>query len=266
MITEPFRYLRLFFVQFRTSFLLAAQYRVEFLVDGVVSLVWTVASLVPLWVVFEQRAQVVGWSLDEALLVLGWFTLLNGVLEGAVNPSLGAVVEHIRRGTLDLILLKPVDAQFLVSTSRFQVWRFINVIAALIIFGVALTRLRMIPSLTSVLTSCALLGLAIGALYSIWILVISTAFFVVRVDNLHHFFTTIFDAARWPVNVYPKPVRFIFTFVLPLALMTTFPAEALLGKITPLSLLRIALLSIAFMVLARKIWLRALRHYASASS
>ena len=57
---------------------------------------------------------------------------MQGILEGAINPSLTSVVEHIRKGTLDFVLLKPADAQFLVSTARFHPWRAINVVTALV--------------------------------------------------------------------------------------------------------------------------------------
>jgi ABC-type uncharacterized transport system permease subunit len=79
--------------------------------------------------VFGVRQQVAGWSFEEALVVVGWFTLLRAVLEGAVSPSLTAVVEHVRKGTLDFVLLKPADAQFLVSTAKFEPWRIVDVSA-----------------------------------------------------------------------------------------------------------------------------------------
>ena len=59
-------------------------------------------------------------------MVVGWFTLLHAVLEGAVSPSLTAVVEHVRRGTLDFVLLKPADAQFLVSTAKLEPWHIVD--------------------------------------------------------------------------------------------------------------------------------------------
>ena len=74
-----------------------------------------------MFVLWAQRPTIAGWSLDEAALVTAWFTLLRAVLDGAVQPSLQAVVEHIRKGTLDFVLLKPADAQFLVSTARFEI-------------------------------------------------------------------------------------------------------------------------------------------------
>jgi ABC-2 type transport system permease protein len=110
------------------------QYRVEFLIEGALALFWSGWSLVPLLVVFGHRPQVAGWSFDEALVVMGWFILMKGVLEGAVNPSLTSVVDHIRKGTLDFVLLKPADAQFLVSTAKFEPWRVVDLLAAVTIF------------------------------------------------------------------------------------------------------------------------------------
>ncbi|HEX4620910.1 MAG TPA: ABC-2 family transporter protein, partial [Myxococcaceae bacterium] len=139
------RYLRLLAVQFRMSALLALQYRYDFLVDGAINAFWAFTALAPLLIVFQKRESVAGWSYGEALLVIGWFTLLEGVMEGSINPSLSAVVEHIRKGTLDFVLLKPADAQFLVSTAKIEPWHVVDVAGALVIFGVAFMKLGRWP-------------------------------------------------------------------------------------------------------------------------
>ena len=99
----------------RISAVQALQYRAEALGEALLTFVRVATTLVPLWVVFGQRPQVDGWTRPEMLLVVGWFTLLTGVLEGAVSPSLLAVIEHVRTGTLDFVLLKPADAQLLTT-------------------------------------------------------------------------------------------------------------------------------------------------------
>ena len=71
---------------------------------------------------------------------------------------------------------------------------------------------------------------AVVVLYSLWILTVSAAFYVVRIDNLSQLFNAVFDAARWPVDVFSRVLQFVFTFVVPLAVMTTIPARALLGQ------------------------------------
>ena len=94
----------------------------------------------------------------------------------------------------------------------------------------------------------------------------SAAFYVVQVDNLTHLFNAVFDAARWPVQIFRGVVRFVFTFVIPLALMTTYPAEALLGRLSPGALVGSVVGAGVFSWLARRVWLDSLQRYSSASS
>src|SRR4051794_39719618 len=107
-------------------------------------------------------------------------------------------------------------------------------------------------------------------LYSIWILVVSAAFWVVKVDNLSYLFGSLFDAGRWPIDifrgVFRGALRFAFTFIFPLALMTTYPAQALLGKLAPNTALLALAGGLVFATLSRQVWRRALAMYTSASS
>jgi ABC-2 type transport system permease protein len=240
------------------------QYRTDFLLDGFVEAFWMVTALGPLLVVFRMRSAIAGWSLGEALLVMGWFTFLEGVLEGVINPSLVTVVDHIRKGTLDFVLLKPADSQFLVSTARFQPWRGVNVVTAALIFAWGFHRIGRWPT-PSALALAATMGIvAVSVLYSSWILTVSAAFYVVRVDNLTHLFSAIFDAARWPIGVFRGVVRAIFTFVIPLALMTTFPAQALLGTLRPSSVATGIAGAVLMFVVARSVWTASIARYTSA--
>jgi ABC-2 type transport system permease protein len=260
------RYARLLALQLRISLTLGAQYRFDFLVRGAMALFWIAVALIPLVAVFQHRSQVAGWSYPEALVVVGWFTFLKAILEGGVTPSLTAVVEGVRTGALDFVLLKPADAQFLVSTAKFEPWRVIDLAGAGAILAYAFRLLGRWPAPADVAIAATLLLVAVVLLYSIWILVVSASFWVVRVDNLSYLLGSVFDAARWPVSVFPRALRFVFTFVFPLALMTTMPAEALLGRLSATAALVSAAGGLAFAALARIVWLRAIRAYTSASS
>ena len=261
------RYARLLAVQARTAVIGAMQYRADFLVRGGIALLWTGVTLVPILVVYGSRREVAGWSFPEALVVVGWFMLLKGILEGAISPSLTAVVEHVRKGTLDFVLLKPADAQFLVSTAGFEPWRVIDLVSGMLIFGYAFHELHRWPGPGSVLLAGLFLGVAVLLLYAIWILVVSAAFWVVKVDNLSYLFGSLFDVARWPISIFGRgALRVIFTFVFPVAIMTTYPSLALLGKLTAQDATFAVIGAVLFAAFARRIWLRALSHYTSASS
>lgn len=260
------RYARLLAVQMRTSFTLAVQYRFDFFVEGLLAVIWLAITLVPLAVVFARRPAVAGWSYPEALVVVGLFSMLKAVLDGGVMPSLNHVVDGVRKGTLDFILLKPADAQFLVSTARFEPWRILDFLGSVGIVLFAFHRLHRWPGALGVCLGLFLFAVALMLLYSLWILVVSLSFRVVKVDNLSYLFVSIFDAGRWPIHVFKGALRVVFTVVFPLALMTTYPAQALLGTLTLAHALYAGAGGLLFTALARFIWQQSLRSYSSASS
>jgi ABC-2 type transport system permease protein len=260
------RYAGLFRVQLEISVLTAMQYRTDFVVRGLIAVLGMAVTLVPVLVVFGVRQTVAGWTFPESLVVVAWFTLLRAVLEGAVSPSLTAVVEHVRHGTLDFVLLKPADAQFLVSTAKLEPWHLVDVFGSLAIFGYAFAKIGRWPSALNLLAGLAFLILAIVILYSIWILVVSASFWVIKVDNLSYLFGSLFDAARWPITVFRGALRIVFTFVFPIALLTTYPAMALLGRLDAKTAAGALAGGLVFAWLARRVWRRALAMYTSASS
>jgi ABC-2 type transport system permease protein len=257
---------RLIGIQLRMSAQLALQYRTDFVTEGLVEVFWAITAIVPLFVVWGARAEVAGWSLGEALMVTGFFTLLQSILEGAINPSMGLVVEQIRKGTFDFVLLKPMDAQLLVSTARVLPWRALNVITAIVMFAYGFVRLGRAPALIDVVSSILLFVFSTTLLYSLWMLSVSVAFYVVKLDNLTFLFGAIFDAARWPSTIFRGALRIVFTFVVPLAMMTTYPAEALLGRASVEKIAIAALAAVIAFVGSRLVWRRALGRYTSASS
>jgi len=192
--------------------------------------------------------------------------MLKAVLDGGVMPSLNHVVDGIRKGTLDFILLKPADAQFLVSTARFEPWRILDFVGSIGIVGFAFHRLGRWPTAAQACTGLLLFSVALMLVYSLWILVVSLSFRVVKVDNLSYLFMSIFDAGRWPVHVFKGALRMLFTVVFPLALMTTYPAQALLGTLGGARALLAGMGGLLFTAAARIVWQRSLRSYTSASS
>jgi ABC-2 type transport system permease protein len=260
------RYARLFVLQLRMSAVTAMQYRADFLMKGAMAFVWLGVTVVPLVSVFQHRGAVRGWTFPEALVVVGCFSMMKAVLEGAISPSLNSVVEHVRKGTLDFLLLKPVDAQFLVSTARVEPWKIMDVVGALGIFAFAFHRIGHAPGLHAVALALALMMVGVLVLYALWILVVSASFWVVKVDNLSYLFGSLFDAGRWPIAVFRGALWFAFTFIFPLGLMTSYPAMALLGRLSASTAIAAMVGGLAFASVARLVWLKALRLYTSASS
>ena len=260
------KYLRLFAVQLRLSASAGMAYRGDFLIEGVMSVGWLLITLLPLYVLYAERPAVGGWTMPEALVVLAYFTGVKGVLEGIVSPSFVDLVERIRSGAFDYVLLKPIDAQAMISVSRFEPWKMFDVLGALAIVTYAFVELGAPPTLPDLALGVALFVAGVLAMYSLWILCAAAAFWVVRLDNLTFLLGAIFDTARWPVTIFPRVWRIVFTFVIPLALMTTYPAQALLGQLRAETALGVCGGALGLLVLSRLVWRKAIRSYTSASS
>ena len=258
------RYLTLLGVQLRTALAQAVQYRSDLVVEGLVEVLWALAALVPLVVIYGARPSVAGWSFHEALVVTGCFTLLQGVNEGVVTPAMTALVENIRKGTLDFLLLKPVDAQFLVTTSRLRLWKSLNVLLGLGLMTHGVLRSGHGVTVGRLAAGLVMLAVAVALLLALWTCAGCAAFVLGKVDNLTYLFTSVFDAARWPSAVFPGLLRLVFTVVVPLAVMTTFPAEALLGRLEPWRLGAAVAGAVAALGASRWLWLRSLGRYTSA--
>lgn len=261
------RYLRLAMLQLRISAAEAMAYRSDFVIQGLISLGWMAITLLPYLVLFDGRRLIAGdWDAASALVVMSYFLGINAVLVGVVSPSVTSMIEQIRSGAFDYVLLKPVDAQLLVSTSRYEPWRIFDLLGA-IALGVYAFHLRgSAPAAIDVVVGMLLFVSGVLAMYAMWIACAAASFWVVRLDNLAYLLGAIFDTGRWPVQVFRGMWRLVFTAVIPVALMTTFPAMALLGRLSLTTGLATVGGSLLMLILSRLLWRAAIRNYTSASS
>lgn len=260
------RYARLAIVQLRVSAASAMAYRANFILEGVMTGAWMALTLLPIGVLFAGRDSVAGWDLPSALIVMAYFMGIRAVLEGVISPSLVDLVERIRSGAFDYVLLKPVDAQFMISASRYEPWKVFDLLAAIGLAIYAFVRRGEGPAPVDVALGVALFVAGVAAMYSLWILCAAASFWVVRLDNLVYLLGAIFDTARWPVQVFRGLWRTVFTFVIPVAVMTTFPAMALLGRLDARTAVATAAGAAVMVVTSRVVWRAAIRNYTSASS
>jgi ABC-2 type transport system permease protein len=260
------RYVRLAIVQLRMSAAAGMAYRADFLLEGVMTIAWMALTLLPLLVLYRGRETVAGWDFPSALIVVAYFMALRAMLEGVISPSLVDLVERIRSGSFDYVLLKPIDAQALVSAARCEPWKVFDLVGAIGLGVYAFAVRGHAPHPAELAAGMALFLAGLLAMYSLWILCAATAFWVVRLDNLSYLLGAIFDVARWPVQVFRGLWRIVFTFVIPVAVMTTYPAMALLGTTHASTMLATAGGAIALFVISRLVWTYAIRSYTSASS
>jgi ABC-2 type transport system permease protein len=249
----------------RASIAAAMMYRSNFVFGFFGGIGQTIGRVAPLWLVYQHTDAIRGWAPAEAMLVMSFFLILGAFQEGVLEPNLGEVVEAVRSGSLDLWLIKPIDAQVLVSMRKVDPTELMKGFAG-VILGVASLTVLGAPSVLDVAVAAAMLALGMTAIYGLWMLAICTSFWWVSVDNLRYLLMASTDAGRWPITVFGGLARFVLTAVIPVALVTSFPAMALRGQWGVAILAQAAAIALVFVVASRMLWRRGLASYTSASS
>ena len=102
--------------------------------------------------------------------------------------------------------------------------------------------------------------------YSLWISLATMAFWTVKIDNMTTILRAFFNMGRFPVDAYPAWLQRILTYVVPVAFVTTVPAEALSSEATPLAVGVAILVAVVMLWVSTRIWRFGLSRYTSASS
>jgi len=259
-------FLRLFGVYFRLNIMGELAYRVNFYVQLFQSLVELATALAGLAVIFTYTNNLAGWTSNEMLALVGVYFITGGVIGLVIQPSLEQFITAVRDGTFDFTLVKPEDAQFLMSFQVVNIWKVIDIVMGAAVLATSLIRLGdKVGAWQAVNFGFMLLTGAI-IIYSFWVMLATLAFWFVRVENILVIFQSMYEAGRWPISLYPGWLRFALTFIVPVAFATTVPAEALTGRLNENTLVGAIIIALVLLAASRLFWRIGLRRYSGASA
>ena len=242
------------------------QYRINFFLQLLQSLLTVGTGLVVLAVVFSKTNDLGGWSRPQLLAVMGVFTLVGGIIRTFIQPNMHRVVDDVREGKLDFALTKPADAQLLVSVREVRFWQLTDVLVGLVVLIVALAQLTPSPRWQDAVAFVALLLSGLVSIYCFWLMLASASFWLVRINEVQELFDGLFRAGQYPVGIYPGWLRYGLTFIIPLAFAITVPSEAVTGRLAWQSVVVMIGFTIVLLVVSRWCWKRGLRRYGGASA
>jgi ABC-2 type transport system permease protein len=240
------------------------QYPANFLASLIGTVFWLSMAILTVALFYSHTTHLGGWSFWETVALLGVFNALVGVIEGVLRPGIGSLADQIRHGAFDLVLTRPVDAQLYLTFRQLDLLRIADVLLGFALSSVALHRLGRSISAAHILAFAVTFASAVAVLYSVWVILMCLAFWFVAIENLPTVFDALFEAARYPASAYPKALRVIFVYVLPVAWTTTIPASALVGRLSPLAVLESIAVGATALLVSRAVWRIALRRYTSA--
>jgi len=243
-------------------------YQVNFLVQAMTVGLQMVFSLIFIKILFVSNKSIVGWGFNEALLVVGTYMIIEGVM-WTLCAYISALDRNIKDGTLDGILLRPVDAQFLISVWRGDVEDFVRIVSGVGVVAFALKNISFAAgelilnlALYFLLVLCALI-----ITYSLNLFLRSISFWTIEGGALFSLGMAVTRITQYPSDIfYGKTAKFLTTFIIPLAFMATVPAKVLAYGFDWKLVLLAFMLAFIFFFVSRQFFHFALRHYESGSS
>lgn len=205
-----------------------------------------------------------GYSLDQTIFFFLSFNLVD-ILSQLIFREVYRFRQAVVTGTFDFYLTKPVNALFRALLGGPDLIDFITLIplvGSIIFFMIRID----ITNFISILIYLLLLSVAFLIALAFHILVLSLAIITTEIDHAIMMYRDIVGMGRFPVDIYIEPLRGFLTFVIPVGVMMTFPAKALMGLLSLNLVIYAVLFSVFLFYLSLKVWDLALKNYSSASS
>jgi ABC-2 type transport system permease protein len=259
------RYWRIYRTFFLTSLRRELEFRANFIAKVIQNMVWVGFFVLILIVVYHNTDSVAGWTEGQSLILAATCFLIDSVM-GGMFWSLTEIPQHVRMGTLDFILTKPVDSQFWVSSRKFNFNQIGSFVAGLILVRVGLVSSHLHPSFFQCGAYFAMVFCSIAMFYSLLVSLMTLGIWLVRVDNLWVLGETTMQVARFPLDIYSQGIKRFLTLYIPLAFVAMLPARQLIEGFDLITVLEALAWAAGAFTAARLFWRFAATHYSSASS
>jgi len=260
------RYLTLYGLFLNQRFKILMEYRVNFVIGASSTVILQVSGLLTIWVVMSQIPSLNGWSLYQILLIYGLITLAKSINHMFADNLWTIGRSYIRTGAFDRFLVRPIDPLFHLLADRFchdGVGNFL-VGSALVVVSARALGIVWTPANLAFLFIMVLSG---GAIFIALNLITGTSAFwlmdavpVMRVVFDNHLF------AQYPLNIYPKAIGILLTWIIPYGLASYYPATHLMGSDTSWLAWLAPLMAVILLLIGYRVWQFGLRHYAGTGS
>ena len=261
------RYLGIYAALWRNSVTREMTFKANFLLWIIVELLWFGLQLCFIGVVYLHTNRIGTWTEWQVVMLIGASHFIQQIFQAFFLINCTNLSELIRTGKLDFLLLLPVNTRFVISLRQVDLGAFVNAASALGVMVFAAHQMHLVPAPLQVLGFLTLCVAGIVIHYSLMFLLASISFWTVRAQGIVWGYYNLFQIARMPDEAFHGLFKAIFTFAIPMLLVSNVPVRVLVNKLSsPFPLLLLLGMSLACFAVSEWGWRASVRRYTSASS
>lgn len=232
-----------------------------FLIGKMIRLVFFFAFVAA---VFRHVDTVAGYSLEETALFFLTYNLVDMSAQIFFRGVYGAR-RTVADGDFDFYLVQPCSPLFRMVCSTVDFLDLVTIVPVL--FMTALVFGKLPPAAWTAYAGYGLLvANGVALVFAVHVAVAALAVRTQEMDNAIWIFRNVMFMGRFPADVYGPPVRLALTLLIPVAVMTSFPAQAFLGRLAPAWAAYAAALTVAAVWGSLAFWRSCVARYTSSSS
>jgi len=261
------RYFKIYAALWQNSVTRETMFKGNFLLWIVVEFLWFGLQLTFIGVLYLHTEKIGTWTKWQVVMLVGASHFIQQIFQAFFLVNCTNLSELVRTGKLDFLLLLPINTRFVVSLRQVDLGAFVNAVSGAAVIAYAAHRLHFVPSLAHVAGFLALCLAGILIHYSLMFLLATISFWTVRAQGIVWGYYNLFNIARLPDEAFRGAFKAIFTFAIPMLLVSNVPARVLADKLESISSIFLLLaMSVACFAVSELGWRASLRHYTSASS
>ncbi len=260
------RYGAIYAALLKNSVTRETMFKGNFLLWILVELLWFGLQLTFISVLYLHTEKIGTWTKWEVVLLVGASHFIQQLFQAFFLINCSNLSELVRTGKFDFLLLLPVNTRFVVSLRQVDLGAFVNAGSSLAVMAYAGRQLELTPTVGQGLGFLTLCVAGILIHYSLMFLLATISFWTVRAQGIVWGYYNLFNIARMPDEAFGGVFRAVFTFALPMLLVSNVPVRLLVDKFSPMSALLLFAMSAVCFVVSEFGWRASLRHYTSASS
>ncbi|MGE5632547.1 MAG: ABC transporter permease [Caulobacteraceae bacterium] len=267
MIKNIGRYIYLEFLFVKYCLVRDMEYRMNLIISFLTIFVAYLSTTLTYNVLFYNIDQIGSWSYNDVLFLVGTAAIVDGFFMSFLFFGLAEIPDMIREGTLDFMVLKPVNSMFILSLNKFDLGTFLSVIIGIVTNIIGIYRMGSTIQPGQVIVYFLLVFNGVAILYSLFFIVKCMSFYFVKVSGLDSLMWGLYEfGRRTPESIYKNFLRFSLIYICPVLVIVNFPAGFYLYKFGAKEVFVSCLITSIFLYIAVSFWKYSLKKYTSASS
>lgn len=260
------KYWRLLQTFARYSFMADIEYRANIALKVFADFFWYAAQISVYQVIFSKISSFAGWDIHQIMVFLGVLFVGDAFYMILFSENLDQLSNKIAKGDLDLLLVKPVNSQFMLSFQKWNTAYVFNGLAAFVFLAWALHGVGAWSDPLTFFKVILVIPLALSITYFFRLFFAALAFVFIRAESLNWVWYQIYRLGTRPDSIYPSWLRYFILTVFPVGLMVSLPTRLILGMESTWMWGITIVVPLVFVALSRMYWSFVLRKYTSASS